>query len=89
VRRYVHGRIGSGSLRVLWWGAEGPYLLEYVAIPLQISAIFLIASLEIAIPFRRIWGDIRRVCLDARNELAERRRRLGQPCSSENVARIS
>ena len=59
LRRYAYGSILIGSLLVLWWGIEGPYPLEYVAVGLQITAICTIVSLEIAIPFIRNWGDIR------------------------------
>ena len=61
VRRYGYGAILIGSLLVLWWGVEGSYPIESVSIGLQISAIFIILSLEFAIPFTRTWGDIRRV----------------------------
>ena len=59
LRRYTYGTVLIGSLLVLWWGFEGPYPIEVVAIGLQIAAIGVILSLEIAIPFQQRWGDIR------------------------------
>lgn len=61
LRRYAYGGILIGSLLVLWWGVEGPYPLDYVAVGLQITAILVILSLEIAIPFKKKWGNIRNV----------------------------
>jgi sterol desaturase/sphingolipid hydroxylase (fatty acid hydroxylase superfamily) len=61
VRRYAYGTILLGSLLVLWWGVEGPYPIAYVANGLYILAIFLILGLELWIPFRNAWGDIRHV----------------------------
>ena len=61
VRRFGYGGILIGSLLVLWWGVESPYSIESVSIGLQISAIFIILSLEFVIPFTATWGDIRRV----------------------------
>jgi sterol desaturase/sphingolipid hydroxylase (fatty acid hydroxylase superfamily) len=60
-RRYAYGTILIGSLLVLWWGAEGPYPIEYVANGLYVLVIFLILGLEIWIPFTKTWGDIRKV----------------------------
>lgn len=61
VRRYAYGGILVGSLLVLWWGVEGPYPLEKVAIGLQITAIFTVLGLELWIPYQKRWGDIRNV----------------------------
>jgi sterol desaturase/sphingolipid hydroxylase (fatty acid hydroxylase superfamily) len=59
-RRYAYSTILIGTLLVLWWGAEGPYPFEYVAIGVQLFSIFAILGLEFAIPLPVNWGDIRR-----------------------------
>jgi sterol desaturase/sphingolipid hydroxylase (fatty acid hydroxylase superfamily) len=59
VRRYGYGTMLIGSLLVLWWGVEGPYPLPWVANGLYVLMIFLILGLELWIPFRTTWGDIR------------------------------
>ena len=60
-RRYAYGSILLGALLVLWWGAEGPYPIENVAIGVQISAIAIILGLEFLIPYAKSWGDIRKL----------------------------
>ena len=59
MHRYAYGTILIGALLALWWGVDGPYPLEPVAIVVQVTAIFLILGLEFAIPFKGTWGDIR------------------------------
>jgi sterol desaturase/sphingolipid hydroxylase (fatty acid hydroxylase superfamily) len=59
VRQYGYGTILLGAWLVLWWGAEGPYPLEYVSNALYVTMIFLILGLELWIPFARTWGDVR------------------------------
>jgi sterol desaturase/sphingolipid hydroxylase (fatty acid hydroxylase superfamily) len=59
VRRYGYGSILIGALLVLWWGVEGPYPIQWVSNALYIFMIFLILGLELWIPFKQSWGDIR------------------------------
>ena len=61
VRRYGYGTIMLLCLLVLWWGAEGPYPIENVAIGLQIAMVLLVLGLEFLVPFRQTWGDLRNV----------------------------
>jgi sterol desaturase/sphingolipid hydroxylase (fatty acid hydroxylase superfamily) len=61
LRQYAYGGILIGALLVLWWGYAGPYPLEFVAIGVQIAAIAVILTLEVFIPFKKKWGDIRTV----------------------------
>ena len=61
VRRNGYGSILIGSLLVLWWGAAGPYPIEYVSTGLQVFAVFVILGLEFYVPFKKTWGDLRRV----------------------------
>ena len=59
VRRYGYGGILVASLLVLWWGAEGPYPLEWVSNGLYIVMIFVIVGLEFWMPFVPSWGTLK------------------------------
>src|SRR5262245_23511447 len=60
VRGYGYGSILLFALLVLWWGVRGPYPLKHVANALYVSMIVLILALELWMPFRPRWGDIRK-----------------------------
>ena len=61
VHRYAYGTIMLGSLMVLWWGYQSRYSIELVGNALYVAMIFLILGLELYIPYKRHWGDVRNV----------------------------
>src|SRR5262249_45406000 len=60
VRRYGYGSILLFALLGLWWGVRGPVPLKAVPNALYVSMIVLILALELWMPFRPRWGDIRK-----------------------------
>ena len=61
LHRYAYSFVLVGSLLVLWWGYEGPFAIERVAIGVQISSIFIVLGLEVVVPLTRRWGTIKNV----------------------------